>query len=199
MVIYSRVQSKCYIVNINNTGIGVNRNFSIDRQNRHFACPFQAAGDTMQTASHNALHFLHHKENDPACYGKFQKCASLAARFLFTSYKNTWLTAVSSHCLAALRATVQKSHAAKCLLLQLEMNASCHVTLLRSEGHFRTIRTQVSQPPSAGNVAGMSELQAQNCMTPQQWTRFLRSVSVISENKTVIASIKWISCCFQSF
>jgi len=64
--------------------------------------------------------------------------------------------------------------------------------LLRNEGHFRTIRTQVSQPASVGNVADMSELQAQNRMTTQQWTRLLRSVSVISENKTVIASIKWI-------
>jgi len=49
--------------------------------------------------------------------------------------------------------------------------------------NFRTIRTQVSQPASAGNVADMSELQAQNCMTSQQWTRLLCSVSVISESK----------------
>jgi len=32
MVVYSAVQSRCYIININNTGIGVHRNFSIDRQ-----------------------------------------------------------------------------------------------------------------------------------------------------------------------
>jgi len=31
-----------------------------------------------------------------------------------------------------------------------------------------TIRTQVSQPASAGNEEDMSALQAQNCMTPQQ-------------------------------
>jgi len=55
---------------------------------------------------------------------------------------------------------------------------------------FRTIRTQVSQPASAGNVADMSELQAQNCLTLQQWTRLLRSVCVISENKTVTARSK---------
>ena len=36
------------------------------------------------------------------------------------------------------------------------------------KANFRNIRTQVSQPASAGNVADMSELQAQNCMTPQQ-------------------------------
>jgi len=64
--------------------------------------------------------------------------------------------------------------------------------LLRNQSQFRTIRTQVSQPASAGNVADMSELQAQNCMTPQQWTRLLCSVSAISENKTVIARIKSI-------
>jgi len=64
--------------------------------------------------------------------------------------------------------------------------------LLRNEVQFRTICTQVSQPASAGSGADMSELQAQNCMTPQHWTRLLRSVSVISENKTVFARIKSI-------
>ena len=59
--------------------------------------------------------------------------------------------------------------------------------------NFRTNRTQVSLPASAGNVADMCELQAQNCMTPQQRTRLLRSVSVMSENKTVIARIKSIN------
>jgi len=61
------------------------------------------------------------------------------------------------------------------------------------KANFRTIRTQVSQPASAGNVADMSELQAQNCMTLQQWTRLLCSISVISENKTDITRIKPIS------
>jgi len=60
------------------------------------------------------------------------------------------------------------------------------------KANFRTIRTHVSQPASAGNVTDMSELQAQNCMTPQQWTRLLRSLSAISENKTIIARIKSI-------
>ena len=62
---------------------------------------------------------------------------------------------------------------------------------------FRTIRTQVSQPASAGNVADMSELQAQNCMTPQLWTWLLRSVR--SENKTVIARIKSIKLLTSGF
>jgi len=34
------------------------------------------------------------------------------------------------------------------------------------KANFRTIRTQVSQPASAGNVVDMSELQAQNSMIP---------------------------------
>jgi len=60
------------------------------------------------------------------------------------------------------------------------------------KANFRTIRTQVSQSASAGNVADMSELQAQNCMTPQERIRLLRSVSAIWENKTAIARIKSI-------
>jgi len=56
MVIYNTVQSRCYIININNTGIGVQRKFSIDRQSRHFACQFQAADDTMQMGVHIRLY-----------------------------------------------------------------------------------------------------------------------------------------------
>ena len=67
------------------------------------------------------------------------------------------------------------------------------------KANFRTIRTQVSQHACAGNVADMSELQVQNCMTPQQWTRLLRGVNVISENKTVIARIKSIKLLTSGF
>jgi len=67
------------------------------------------------------------------------------------------------------------------------------------KANFRTNRTQVSLPASAGNVANMCELQAQNCMTPQQWTRLLCSVNVISENKTVIARITSIKLLTQVF
>ena len=63
MVIYSTVQSRCYIININNKGIGLHRNFSIDQQSRHFACQFQAADDTMQMGFHIRLyHFYTTKE-----------------------------------------------------------------------------------------------------------------------------------------
>jgi len=46
-------------MNINNTGIGVHRNFSIDRQSRHFACLFQAADDTMQMGVHIRLYHFY--------------------------------------------------------------------------------------------------------------------------------------------
>ena len=67
------------------------------------------------------------------------------------------------------------------------------------KANFRTVRTQVSQPASAGNVADMSELQAQNCVIPQQWARLLRSVNVILENKTVIARITSIKLLTSGF
>jgi len=35
-------------INTDNTGMGVRRYFSRERQSRHFACPFQAVDDTMQ-------------------------------------------------------------------------------------------------------------------------------------------------------
>jgi len=65
--------------------------------------------------------------------------------------------------------------------------------------NFRAIGTQVSQPAFAGNLADMSELQARNCVTPQQRTRLLRSGSVISENKTVIARINSIKLLTSGF
>jgi len=39
-----------------NTGIGVSRNISIDRQSRYLACPFQAADDTVQMGVHITLY-----------------------------------------------------------------------------------------------------------------------------------------------
>jgi len=40
--------------------------------------------------------------------------------------------------------------------------------LLRNKTIGGTIRSQVSQPDSAGQAADMSELQAHDCMTPEQ-------------------------------
>jgi len=56
MFFYSAVQSRCYIINLNNTSIGVHRNFSIDRQSRHLDRVFQAADDTMQMGVHITLY-----------------------------------------------------------------------------------------------------------------------------------------------
>jgi len=41
----------------------------------------------------------------------------------------------------------------------------------------------------AGKGADMSELQAQHCMTPEQWTWLLCRVSVVLENKLLLQEI----------
>jgi len=41
----------------------------------------------------------------------------------------------------------------------------------------------LSTPMPAGNGADMSELQAQRCMTPEQWSWLLCRVSVVPANK----------------
>ena len=92
MVIYSAVQSRCYIININNMGIGVHRNFSIDRKSRHFDCPFQAADDTVQMGVHITLYLSTPQRKWLMLRQQSQKFASLATRFLFTSYKMTFLS-----------------------------------------------------------------------------------------------------------
>jgi len=69
----------------------VRKNFSTGRRSRHFGCPFQAADDTnANRRSHNSLPLLHHKENGPMLLQQSQKCASLAAVFLFTPHKTRW-------------------------------------------------------------------------------------------------------------
>ena len=40
-------------------GIGIHRIFAIDRQSRHFACPFQAADDTVQMGVHIRLYHFY--------------------------------------------------------------------------------------------------------------------------------------------
>ena len=156
MVIYSAVQSRCYIINMNNTGMGLHRHFSIDRQSRHFACPFQAADYTMQMGVHTTLYpFYTTKE---ILRQQYQKYTSLAARFLFTLYKSDFLLSAVIVSLPLLATDAFKSH--------MRLNAYYRhlkwtfvaMLLLRNEGHFRTIRTQVSQPASGGNVTDMSEL-----------------------------------------
>jgi len=123
------------------------------------------------------------------------KCASLAAMLLFTSYKSTWLTAISSHCLAALPATDVFNNHMRLKTYYRNLKWTFVAMLqLRNEGHFITTRTQISQPASAGNVADTSELQAQNRMTPQHWTQLLRSVSVISKTTLSLQALSQLSC-----
>jgi len=55
----------------------------------------------------------------------------------------------------------------------------CYTTKTNSEA----TRSQVWQSSPAGKGADMSELQAHHCMTPEQWTWLLRSVSVVPANK----------------
>jgi len=45
----------------------------------------------------------------------------------------------------------------------------------------------------AGDGADMSELQAQHCMTPEQWIWPLRSVSVVPANKLLLQELKSIN------
>ena len=116
MVIYSTVQSRSYIININNTGIGLHRNFSIGRQSRHFACPYRAADDTMQMGVHITLYPFYTTKKMTYVTATVPKCASLAARFLFATYKSKWLTAISMSRCVSCHGCLPKSHAAKHLL-----------------------------------------------------------------------------------
>ena len=130
MVIYSTVQSRCYIININHTGIGVNRNISIDLQSRHFACQFQDADDRIQMGVHITFSLLHHKENDP-CYGNSPKNALRWQQDFFHivwKYMTYCNQQSLSRCITCHRC-LQQSHAAKRLLPQLEVNLCCHVTV----------------------------------------------------------------------
>jgi len=95
---------------------------------------------------------------------------------VFTQYKATWLTAIGSHCLAALSANVQR-----CLRSAVTCGKTpATVTWRESLKIFalfcyaiktnnRTIASQVTQAASAEKGATMSELQAHDCMTSEQW------------------------------
>ena len=49
------------------------------------------------------------------------------------------------------------------------------------------MRSQVSQRGSAGEEVDMSEiLQAHHCITPEQWSWFLSSVSAMLVNKVLL-------------
>jgi len=92
---------------------------------------------------------------------------------LFTQYKTTWLTAISSHCLAALPAKMSAfnsymlQNAYYCnLKLTFEELLPCYCYTIKASS--TKIYSNVSQPASASKGADMSEQQAHNCLTPEQ-------------------------------
>ena len=91
---------------------GVRRNFSRGATST-FCLSFSGCWRrNANRRSQDALPFLHHKENAP-CYGRSPKWSASLAAVLLTQYKTTWLTTISSHCLAALPSTdvcVQQLH-----------------------------------------------------------------------------------------
>jgi len=123
----------------------------------------------------------------------FQTYGSLATdslMLLFTQHKATWLTTIGSHCLATLPANVARclrstvtcgKTSATVTVAEVKVWRFCRV-FYAVKTNSRTIRSQVSQPASAGKGADMSELQAHHCITPEQWTWLLCSVSVIYRN-----------------
>ena len=108
---------------------------------------------------------------------------------LFTLYKNTWLTAISSHSLAAVylsRCVLFNSHMRqygfyRCLKSTFEDFLPCCCYAIKT--YSRANRSQVSPPASASIGADRSDLQTHQCITPKQWTWFGSSVSVILVNK----------------
>ena len=199
MVIYSTVQSRCYIININNTGIGVQRIFSIDRQSRHFACPFQAADDTMQMRVHITLYPFCTTKKITHVTATVPKIRFVGSKVSFTLHKSMWLTAISSHCLAALPARdVFNSH--------MRLNAYCRnlkrtfvaMLLLRNEGQFQnyphpSFATCLCSQCSGHEWTASSKLHDTTTVNPAL------AQCVVSENKTVAERIKSIKLLTSSF
>ena len=83
------------------------------------------------------------------------KCTSLAARFFFTSYKSTWLTAISSHCLAALPAAYVFNNYTRLHAYQRNLKWTFVAMLvLPSEGQFWNYPHPSFATCSAGNGSG---------------------------------------------
>ena len=51
------------------------------------------------------------------------------------------------------------------------------------------MRSQIRQRESAGEGVEMSELQAHHCITPEQWSLLLCSVSAIPVNKVLLQEL----------
>jgi len=73
----------------------------------------------------------------------------------------------------------------------------CYTTKRNS----RTMLSQVSQRKSAGKWVEMSELQADHCITPEQWSWLLCSVSATPVNKVLLQELNWFEsrCWLQIF
>ena len=104
---------------------------------------------------------------------------------------------LSSHCLAALPAKIFAFHRHmrqrvynRTLKRAFEDLLPCYCYALQI--YSRTIRSQVSQPASAGKGADMSELQAHHCVTAEQFTWLLCSVSVIPVNKLSLQKLNQV-------
>jgi len=108
MDLYNLLSTKFTIFNAT-ADMGVRRNFSRGRQRPHFAFRFHVADDAMKWTFTKRLTFLRHKEKSPCYKNSHKKRASLAviilsSMLLFTQDETTGLTAIRSHCLAALPA-----------------------------------------------------------------------------------------------
>jgi len=119
---------------------------------------------------------------------KLVKAAALLKNsllFLFTKYKTTCVTIISIHCLAASPAKDvwgQQPHSEKRINyrnLKWTFEGSLPCYCYATKSNSRTMLSQVSQRDSADEGAIMSELQAHYCITPEQWSWLLCSVSVI--------------------
>jgi len=120
--------------------------------------------------------------------------------FFAHSYKTTRLTVNSSHSLAASPANDvwrQQPHAEKRInyrnlkwTFQDSLPCNCYATK-RNSG---TKRSQVSQRESAGEGVDMRDiLQAPHCITQEEWSWPLCSVSAIPVNKVLFQELKSIN------
>ena len=147
MVIYSTVQSRCYIININNTGIGVHRNFSIDRQSRHFACLFQSVDDTMQMGVHITLYpFYTAKKMTQHLAATVPKTRFAGSKVPF-SHRIKVRNFLQSAVIVSLHYAIQMSSKITCdqtptTAPWTERLLPCYCYAMKA--NFRTIRTQVS-------------------------------------------------------
>jgi len=121
----------------------------------------------------------------------------------FKHYKTTLLTAINSHCIAALhylprrlRSKVARSKTPTTVTWSEHLKIWGYVFVVQYRP--TTNRSQVSQPASAGQEANMSH----HCMTPQEWTWLSCSVWVISANKLSsqeVDQLIGIDCWLQVF